>query len=230
MGFLYVGWLFAPLARRRAVATRIPSLSLSNSIDNSKKAHGSQNSKVRGRGEVVEGAPGCDGICRNDIIPSSRSKVHWPTILDSDHRYVELNVICDPFLLVDWSDLFWFTAYHCISTPRFVTGYCSQSQWSWYAHACPPPLAQNLSWPTRPDSCRSVKTLYRHSTSNTPKETHESSDPRTVSMTILSTMADHANTEVTSKTCSPPCPSPSRDLCQVSHSTAYLPRNFTTSG
>jgi len=66
-------------------------------------------------------------------------QVRWPTVLDSDHRYVELNVIRDPSVLVGWSDLFWFAGYHCISTHRFVTGYCSQSRWSWYAHACPPP-------------------------------------------------------------------------------------------
>jgi len=64
------GRLFAPPARRRAVTTRRPTLVLFDSIDDSQRAHGSQKSGVQA-GEVGEGVLRIDGICRNDIIPSS---------------------------------------------------------------------------------------------------------------------------------------------------------------
>ena len=68
MGIVEVGSLFAPLARRRAVATCRPSIVLFDGIDNSKKAHRSQKPEVQG-GAGGRGCIGVDGVCRNDIIP-----------------------------------------------------------------------------------------------------------------------------------------------------------------
>jgi len=100
MGVVEAGSLPAPLARRRAIATRRPTLVLFDSIDDSQKAHSSRKSEGKRRCIRI------DGICRIDIIPSSRSRVRWLAVLDSDHRYVELNVIRDPSIRAGRSDFF----------------------------------------------------------------------------------------------------------------------------
>jgi hypothetical protein len=169
------------------------------------------------------------GVCRRHIIPSSRSEVRWLADLDSDHGHVKLNVIYCSSTHVGWSDLRGFAGFRCISTHRFVTGYYSQSRWLWYVRVLSSSL-QKFSWSTRPDSCRRIKTLHCHPTPNYPEETHESSAPRTVSMTTPPTTPDHTNVKTISQTRCSPCPGPSRDRCQVSHSTTHLPRNFTTPG
>ena len=73
-------------------------------------------------------------------------------------------------------------AFRCILTHRFVTGYCSQSQWSWFGQI-PFPFAQKLRWSPRSDSRWRIKTLRCSFTSNSSKETHKSSGSRAVSVT-----------------------------------------------
>ena len=220
--------LRAPLPGRRAVTTCRSTVVLLDSVDDSQNVHSLQEFEVQAR----RGGRRCiriDGIRRSNIIPSPRSKVRWLAVLDSGCRYVELNVIFDPSVSVGWPDFCGSAGCRCISTHRSVTGYYSQSHWSWCVHVLSY-SAQKLSWSSRPDSCRCIEALHRYSTSNTPKKTHESSDSRTVSMTTSPTVLDHANVEVIFQTRCPPFPSPPCNRFQVSHSTAHLPRNFAASG